>query len=599
MSNPANQASQPVKAEPAVQNEPTVASAEPQQAAAAAEVQSTVAPAPEPVVESAPAAAPAAAMTEQATAEQAVAPAQAQVQTQAQAPADVTTQAPAAAAPDAAAPAEAPAQAQAQPQPQTQAKPNADDFLANIGKKVSFEALKSGSKWAILNFWTYYIIVNLFVASIFLFKAKSVEAFSLVLVLGFGGSLFSLLRSKYLVSKEVGAVKIGPNDPEYGQLYDLVDYLAYKAKLPKTPEVAIYPSADMNAFAVGASQSSAMVAFSTALLQKMPMEEVAAVAAHEIGHIVSRDMMGTSLIKGSVRFTALVITFPLWCIKFFIWFYIREQSWLKVCDFCIKVVTGCVNAVGWLIERAFSRHREYRADRTAAMLTSPAHMQMALARLASDVDTPLAHQPSLDCYRISGRINFFEWFSTHPTIEHRVERLAQEQHLTAGGMPEGAPSAQNMAPDQAVISGQNVQINQAQNLNHGDDSTSIVAESQKFQEAKLAAIAAGAVGFGLGMAMADDAVAAEQAAPEAATEPAPQAQAAAPQDTAAQAHAPKDSHSQGASEESAESSPLEDTVESAISEKVSSYIEPQNYDDEEDEAEDDDDDGSFFDFEED
>ena len=150
---------------------------------------------------------------------------------------------------------------------------------------------------------------------------------------------------------------------EEGQLFRLVESLARRADLPKTPEVWIYDSDDMNAFATGPSRENSMVAFSTGLLQHMDERGVAAVAAHEIAHIASGDMLTLTFVQRVVNAISMVIT--------------SRSGWSRIIAlfsekvgvlmyWLISLVTWLFTAVvlflGNMVVLAFSRKREYAAD---------------------------------------------------------------------------------------------------------------------------------------------------------------------------------------------------------------------------------------------
>ncbi len=210
-----------------------------------------------------------------------------------------------------------------------------------------------------------------------------------------------------------------------GQLFRLVASLARRADLPKTPEVWIYDSDDMNAFATGPSRSRAMVAFSTGLLKNMDERGIAAIAAHEIAHVASGDMLTLTVVQSVVNAIALIITIPLWIVKalaFFseevgvlMYWLISIVSWL---------ITAVVLCLGNLVVLAFSRKREYEADALAARLLDPGAMIHALQTLGTEVPLFPEAQKSYAAFKINNASSWASIFSTHPSIEQRVKRLA-------------------------------------------------------------------------------------------------------------------------------------------------------------------------------
>src|SRR5690625_1984797 len=133
-------------------------------------------------------------------------------------------------------------------------------------------------------------------------------------VIGFTGSIISLLISKPMAKASTGARVIDPQAPGSAReawLVDTVHQLADRAGIGR-PEVAIYEGAP-NAFATGAFKNDALVAVSTGLLQSMSEEEVTAVLGHEVAHVANGDMVTLTLIQGVVNtfviFLARVVGF--------------------------------------------------------------------------------------------------------------------------------------------------------------------------------------------------------------------------------------------------------------------------------------------------
>jgi len=211
-----------------------------------------------------------------------------------------------------------------------------------------------------------------------------------------------------------------------GQLFHLIVSLAQRADLPKTPEVWIYESGDMNAFATGPSRKNSMIAFSTGLLQHMDERGIAAVAAHEIAHIANGDMLTLTVVQSVVNTISMIITIPLWLIKAVAFFSDKVgvlMYWL------ISLVTWLLTAVvlflGNMVVLVFSRKREYAADALAARLIDPAAMIHALQTLGTEVPLFPQAQKSYAAFKINNASSLASIFSTHPSIENRIKRLSQ------------------------------------------------------------------------------------------------------------------------------------------------------------------------------
>lgn len=181
----------------------------------------------------------------------------------------------------------------------------------------------------------------------------------------------------------------------------MVAELATRAGLDCVPEVGVYDSPDINAFATGSSPSNALVAFSSSLLNKMDREQIQAVAAHEIAHIANRDMLGTVLLQGVINSIVLIATLPLNLLRVlnifgdsFSWF-VEFTLWLTS-----TIAALVLTLLGSLVV-AFSRSREYRADAFAAVLLGKGPMMNALKSLANDTSKIPLEQSAYATFKIS------------------------------------------------------------------------------------------------------------------------------------------------------------------------------------------------------
>ncbi len=246
-------------------------------------------------------------------------------------------------------------------------------------------------------------------------------------IVGTGGAFLALLLSRWLARRAHQISIIDPqkfNSDRERALHGIVAELAGRAGLPVTPAVGIYHSADMNAFATGPSQSRSMVAFSSALLEALPENELRAVAAHEIAHIACRDMLVMVLLQGVVNTIVLAATVPIAVIN---WVTNQGDSYSWLLDMTLRLTRVFAAVVlaflGSLAVKAFSRRREYRADALAAQLVGPAPMAAALRRVSED-HTPIpSRQMAYAALKFSGRPALLEWFSTHPAMEKRIAAL--------------------------------------------------------------------------------------------------------------------------------------------------------------------------------
>jgi len=257
------------------------------------------------------------------------------------------------------------------------------------------------------------------------------------LVAGFGGALFSLAISRLSAKWFMGVQVIDPNssDPALRRLVETVHHLARAAGLPALPEVGIYQSDEVNAFATGPTKSRALVAVSTGLLQRIGDHEMEGVLGHEITHVANGDMVTMTLIQGVIN--ALVM-FLARVLAFAVSQAIRSRSdrdggggWLFR-YMLINVFQIVFSILGLIVVNWFSRWREFRADAGGARLAGRSTMIDALRALQRQYDPELAaaaasRAPSFQAFKISGRREglMHTLFADHPPLEERIARLEQ------------------------------------------------------------------------------------------------------------------------------------------------------------------------------
>jgi heat shock protein HtpX len=241
---------------------------------------------------------------------------------------------------------------------------------------------------------------------------------------GFGGAFVSLLASKWIAKWTTGAKVItAPQNDSERWLLDTVARHANRVGI-KMPEVAVYDSPDMNAFATGATRNSSLVAVSTGLLQQMQRNEVDAVLGHEIAHVANGDMVTLTLLQGVLN--TFVIFFSE-IIGRLVDSAMRgrddERSgpgmayW--VTSIGARLVLGLFAAmiVAW-----FSRRREYRADEGGAALSGRDNMVSALRRLNRSEESHLPD--AVAAFGITPKSGgLTSLFRTHPPIEERIAHL--------------------------------------------------------------------------------------------------------------------------------------------------------------------------------
>ena len=262
----------------------------------------------------------------------------------------------------------------------------------------------------------------------------------IAVVFGMSGALISLFLSKTMAKKMMRIEILDEKaQGQRGWLVQRVYHFSRKAGLKKMPEVGIYPSPEINAFATGPSRSNSLVAVSSGLLQQMNSSGVEGVLAHEVSHIANGDMVTMALLQGVIntiaifvgRILARMVMNFLKTDSFFIYFAL------------VAVFEIFLTLLGSIGVYAFSRWREFRADHGGARLAGKDKMISALQALESYVEVNnLAYQQSqahgenhkeLDSFKISGRTRpslLSKLFASHPPLHTRIRRL-QRSRITS------------------------------------------------------------------------------------------------------------------------------------------------------------------------
>ncbi len=300
-----------------------------------------------------------------------------------------------------------------------------ESFSSTYGISDVVLGLNQVKKTSILS-WTIIVLIGLAISAI-------PTGFGIVLVplVGLVGAIIGLPFSRWLAKRAHQVVTIERHNNahhDYFWLYDLVAELVQKADIPM-PEVGIYESLDMNAFASGATPNSSVIAFSTALLEQMDIVEIQAVTAHEIGHIISNDMRGMALLSGLITSFILVFTLPLQGLRLINFFSNSTSVVVEVFLWTVKAVLAVVMTfLGSLIVKMYSRKREYKADAIASLLVGKEPMIRVLSKLAQETEAIPIQQRGFNSFKISNSSNWSEIFSTHPSLEKRIQALEFETH---------------------------------------------------------------------------------------------------------------------------------------------------------------------------
>jgi heat shock protein HtpX len=256
------------------------------------------------------------------------------------------------------------------------------------------------------------------------------------LIWGMGGSFISLMLSKVMVKWTMGVQVIDPNTAGGAarELVETVHRLAKTAGLSTMPEVGIYESPEVNAFATGPTRNNSLVAVSTGLLNVMDEPSIEGVLGHEVTHIANGDMVTMMLLQGVVNaFVMALARIIAFAIDNFLrsdrddrggglgyWGYALVVMALEMLLF----IPGSM-ILGW-----FSRQREFRADRGGADVAGRAKMVSALRSLQrmhelNEGPQSQGSQAVASLKIAGGRKGWLALFATHPPLEERIARLEQ------------------------------------------------------------------------------------------------------------------------------------------------------------------------------
>ncbi len=241
-------------------------------------------------------------------------------------------------------------------------------------------------------------------------------------IMGFGGALISLAMSKWSAKRMSGAVVI--EEPQTLTEIWLMKTVRVQADIAgiKMPEVAVFDSPEVNAFATGMTKNSALVAVSSGLLNAMSKDEAEAVLAHEVSHIANGDMVTLTLIQGVVNtfvmFFSRVIGYTVDKVVF------KTEKGTGPAFFITMIIAELLLGVlATMVVMWFSRQREFRADAGAARLSSAKKMIAALQRLQAVHEPSVLPKQMVASGIAAGQANWAGLFASHPSLSARIAAL--------------------------------------------------------------------------------------------------------------------------------------------------------------------------------
>ena len=241
-------------------------------------------------------------------------------------------------------------------------------------------------------------------------------------IFGFGGAFISLAISKWMAKRMTGAKVI--EQPATNVESWLLDTVKKQSGIVgiKMPEVAIFPSSQMNAFATGASKNNALVAVSQGLLDNMSQGEIEAVVGHEMSHVANGDMVTLTLIQGVVN--TFVIFFSRVIGHVVDRVILKNRSGHGIGYFVTVIFAQIVLSIlASIVVMYFSRKREFIADTGGADLAGHQNMINALKRLAQKEPEPLPEQLAAFGIGEKPKTGWSQLWASHPPLENRIKAL--------------------------------------------------------------------------------------------------------------------------------------------------------------------------------
>jgi heat shock protein HtpX len=226
----------------------------------------------------------------------------------------------------------------------------------------------------------------------------------------------------------MGVQVIDPRSPgQFGDLVDMVHRLAQKAGLPAMPEVGVYESPEVNAFATGPTRSRALVAVSTGLLRRMDRDEIEGVLGHEVAHVANGDMVTMTLVQGVVNAFVMFLARAIAIVLSQAGRRDNEEGSPHMNYMLVFVLEMVFSFLGMFVVTWFSRYREYRADAGGANVAGKGKMIGALTALSRlhGINTQVEGQASVATLKIDTNKSggLMALLSTHPPLEERIARL--------------------------------------------------------------------------------------------------------------------------------------------------------------------------------
>ena len=290
-----------------------------------------------------------------------------------------------------------------------------------IVKAPHLNIFKIGT-WVTMGLFATFLLVYIFVGD------EMLNYYPLLILFAFGTPFIS--KATVMRAYNIRMIGNGGASTEKEKLVvDTVTLLSQKLGLQKLPEIGVYPSNDVNAFATGASKNSAMVAVSQGLLNSMNETEIIGVLAHEMSHVVNGDMLTSSILEGFISAFGLIAALP------FLMGNNNRGRRTASSMVTYYLVRNGANFLGKAVSSAYSRRREYGADKLAAEITDPSYMKSALLRLQEISEGRVSLQDSdreFASFKITNNFSmgniFGNLFASHPSLAKRIAAIERMEN---------------------------------------------------------------------------------------------------------------------------------------------------------------------------
>jgi heat shock protein HtpX len=248
-----------------------------------------------------------------------------------------------------------------------------------------------------------------------------------ILIVAGGLLALQFFTSDKLALRAMGAHQVSPQ--EAPQLHALIERLCVQADLAK-PRIYVMNTSMPNAFAMGRSRKAAAVCATTGILELLSPSELEGVMAHELTHIINRDVMVMTLASFFASLASMIVQFGFF---FGGGFGGSSDDDDNPSIMVVILVSLAVYIISFFLMQALSRYREFAADRGAAVITGrPSALSSALLKISGTMEripqTDLRAHAEMNAFYIfpaSAKNSIFNLFSTHPPIEKRIAALSR------------------------------------------------------------------------------------------------------------------------------------------------------------------------------